>query len=129
MEPDVIAEIRALHEWFDVRYGGAGEPGDMDRMETVLAPGFTMVSPEGTAWSRREIIDAVLARHGCGPQITIESPRILWTEGPLTAAVYEEWHHTDAGSEGRISTAVFRADPAMPNGVIWLHVHETRLPA
>ena len=130
MEEIVIAEIVALHEWFDARYGGAGDPDDMERMEAALAPGFTMVTPDGAVLDRAAVMAGVRAGHGRGePGISIEHPRVLWVEGALACAVYEEWHHTDSGASGRMATALFRSDPQAPLGMLWVHVHETRLPA
>ena len=65
----------------------------------------------------------------------------LWTTNHLlhyadsqTAVMtYREWQ-TNTGTTGditslRLSTAVLCAAPGTPNGVAWLHVHETWLPA
>lgn len=38
---------------------------------------------------------------------------------------YEEWQDTGQGERGRISSVLFRRRERAPNGVEWLHVHET----
>ncbi len=44
----------------------------------------------------------------------------------LVAATYEEWQSGEEKKDDRISTVVFcRVPEAAPNGLRWLHVHET----
>ncbi len=50
----------------------------------------------------------------------------------IVLATYEEWQKGALNSKppnnGRVSSAVFLKDRSRPNGLMWLHVHETWLP-
>ena len=43
----------------------------------------------------------------------------------LALATYEEWQEIDGKINARLSTVLLRAKADAPNGVEWLHVHET----
>jgi hypothetical protein len=130
MDDPVITEIVELHAFFDAWYAGRSQPGDFERMETSMAPEFHLVTPDGHLLARDEIIGVVRTGYGSRPiRIWIEDAAVLWREGSVTCARYQEWQDPGTGREGRLSTALFRDDPAAPHGVVWLHVHETRLPA
>ena len=45
----------------------------------------------------------------------------------ITLVTYEEWQDEGSGERGRISSALFRSRVGTPNGLEWLHVHETWL--
>jgi hypothetical protein len=84
----------------------------------------------GSSWSDR-LLAQLRAAHGSRPgwRIWIERPALRFREAGLAAATYEEWQRSaDGAVTGRLSTVVFRALPGTPNGLAWLHVHETWLP-
>jgi hypothetical protein len=45
----------------------------------------------------------------------------------LALTTYEEWQEIEGKVTARVSTAVFKQKANTPNGVEWLHVHETWL--
>jgi hypothetical protein len=62
-------------------------------------------------------------------RIWIEQPAARRLSGDLWLVTYEEWQNDGVGQiNGRLSSALFTARAGMPNGVAWLHVHETWLP-
>lgn len=126
MSDAVITEIGQLHDFFERWFRGGVEPEGFERMERVMAPEFTIVTPEGQVLDRAGILAAVRAGRGSREvEIRVENARILWRVGAVTCARYDE-RHTGAGRRSlRRSTALFREAEAAPNGVEWLHVHET----
>ena len=96
-----------------------------------MAEGFEIISPNGGRMTRAEILNRVRGGHGAdqgkGFRVWIEN----YQSRPLTdgflLVTYEEWQEQDGEKRGRVSTAVFRKSSDAPNGVVWLHVHETWL--
>lgn len=124
------AEVVELHEFFEQYFAGA-LPGDaIGRLESALAPEFTIVSPAGVESSRAETIAAITSAHGSRDDLrmSIESPRLLVDGAASILARYVEVHHTGDGERRRVSTVAFRRDVDGPNGVRWQSVHETWLP-
>ena len=126
------AEVADLHRFFQEWF--RGELPDTDeayaRFAGVMGEPFEMVSPEGQAIDRAVILKIVREGHGKEPaaDIWIENHRHRFTIGAISMVTYEEWQDWGGQRRGRLSTAVFRTDEAAPNGVHWLHVHETWLP-
>jgi hypothetical protein len=59
----------------------------------------------------------------------IAQAALVAEQGGLVLATYEEWQRqADGSGSGRLSSVVFRQQPGTPNGLLWLHVHETWLP-
>jgi len=144
-----VQEIVELHRFFEGWLSGSLPATDevFGRLEAALAPGFLLISPDGSVLARAEVIAWVRGGHGGrGPsfRIHIRNPEPRLEERGLVLATYEEWqesggesgpsiHKFDdepvpSGLGGRLSTVVFRERPDAPNGVEWLHVHETTLP-
>jgi len=84
--------------------------------------------------TRSEILESLRAAHGSatgdhGPRISIRDVRLIHKAPPIATVRYVEIHDWSDGSHTeRISTALLEADPDAPDGVLWLHVHETWLP-
>jgi len=93
----------------------------------VLDESFVMITPEGRSVPCETVRSVIEAAYGRGP-MTIEI-RNAAVHPTAAFGTYEEWH-TDGGVEtGRVSTAVMGSDLAAPNGLRWLHLQETWLPA
>ena len=133
MEARCKAEVEALHRFFEEWLSGRRPDTDEDwrRFPDVLAEDFHLVSPDGVLLDRQGVLDGLRGAHGgCGDDLRI------WTEnaagrrvaGTVWLVTYEEWQERDGETLGRLSTALFRAAADAPNGVQWLHVHETWLP-
>lgn len=67
-----------------------------------------------------------MAARGHRP-IRIETTNVV-VPPELDLGTYEEWQTTGGVATGRLSTAVMRSVPGFPNGLAWVHLHETRLP-
>jgi len=135
MEARCHREVIELHKFFEGWFNGdADTSGDFDRFEDVMAEGFVIVTPEGRAIERQDLVDGLRrARRSWrqdgaeGGRIWIESLRLHHAEGDLALVTYQEWQEVQGVVKGRLSTALFRTRDDTPNGVEWLHVHETWL--
>lgn len=125
---DWRTEIVELHDFFE-RYF-LGDEGSIERFESVLDPGFTMIGPHGGHSNRTEVLEEVRQGHGHSESLVIvTSDHRLLTESDTTiVAEYIETHELADRSNRRWSTVVFVADPTTPNGVAWVRVHETWIP-
>jgi hypothetical protein len=122
--PPWHAEVVELHDFFQGWLGGTLPATDAvyARLVDTQALEFTIVTPGG---------ECLRAAHGSRPgwQMWIENAELRYAQGGLTVATYEEWQrHADGTVTGRLSTVVFRDQPGTPNGLAWVHVHETWLP-
>jgi hypothetical protein len=131
--PPWHAEIVALHDFFVGWLSGTLPATDATyaRLVDTMAPEFAMVTPGGASIPRERLLAQLRAAHGSRPgwTIWIERAELRAAQGGLTVATYEEWQrHADGMVTGRLSSVVFREQPGTPNGLVWLHVHETWLP-
>jgi len=122
-------EIDQLHELFATWIGGADEQAEdaLGRLERALAETFTFITPSGELLDREGILGAVRGARGARPglAIRIRESRLLHSAGDCLVVAYEEWQEAAGERTGRLSTVVFRRRAAAPNGLTWLHVHET----
>lgn len=123
-------EIRELHAFFQGWFRGELEDSDASyaRFGDVLASDFEIVSPEGRRTPRRDLVAALRTTHGKDAptaRIWTQSERIRPIGDGLWLATYEEWQEQSGSETRRISSALFRGRTDTPNGVEWLHVHET----
>jgi len=126
-------EIVGLHRFFQRWYLGECDPHgeEFSRVSDVLTEDFRMVNPDGVQVARSDLLSGLRARHGTkreGFQIEIENVTYRMLGRGLAAVTYEEWHEEGRHRKGRLSTAIFRDHDDAPNGVEWVHVHETWLP-
>ena len=120
-------EIVELHVFFQGYF--LAQIDSIDRFESVLEPEFTMIGPAGDVAEREQVLAAVRDGHGHTRALTIEiSDVALLAERPgIAVARYVETHQLASRSNHRVTTAVFTDRPDLPNGVAWLHAHETWL--
>lgn len=123
-------EARGFHEFLEAWLSGAVPETDaaFARTDALAAP-FEIVGPDGDRRDRAALLADLRAAHGSRPSLTIEirDVRRRVAEGDLALVTYRE---RQAGAEGttvRLASALFGNDPDAPNGVSWLHVHETWL--
>ncbi len=126
-------EIEDLHAFFEDWFAGrpARDGEAFGRVEAALAEGFQLVGPDGVRHVRDELLAGLRAAHGTragGFRIWTRAARSRPLAEGLHLAVYEEWQELAGVERGRLSTALFREREDGPNGVEWLHVHETWLP-
>lgn len=124
-------DVVDVHAFFEAYFRGELPDGDVGRLDAVLAPEFTIVSPRGVVSSRSETLDAVRGMHGRLPQlrIRIEDAELLADDSAagLLLGRYVEVHDAPAGGTRRLSTVVMSPSPDGPNGLVWHTVHETWL--
>jgi hypothetical protein len=131
MSSDWQKEIVELHEFFQGWLGGALEPADkaFRRLEKVLGGDFALITPDGRCLEREPLLQSLRDGAGARPglEIWIEEPRLYHETKTHLIAGYQEWQRERAGTRGRLSTVVFHRRKTLPNGLEWLHVHETWL--
>lgn len=125
-------EICQLHDFFQAWFTGALANTDENftRFAAVMAAGFAIINPSGKLTERPALLTGLRAAHGRQPGIRIwtQNHQLRHQAGDLTLVTYEEWQTTAAGeTTARSSTVLFQAQAGAPNGVVWLHVHETWL--
>ncbi len=131
-------EVTDLHRFFEQWYLGELDNTDevFARFESVIAAEFHLVTPEGVIIDRPTVLAMVKNGHPTATGKRLIDKVNYWikhqqhhhTLGDLAVVTYEEWQNRGGNTRGRLSTAVMRAKPGAPNGVEWLHVHETWLP-
>jgi len=126
----VEAEVRQLHRFFQDWYRGELTDSEFQRFEGVMGAGFEIILPDARILPRAAIVEAVRSQKGTDPdaELRIENVRVVHAGEAFVIATYEEWQaRTGDPARGRLSTVVFRPDAGAPNGLVWLHVHETWL--
>ncbi len=123
-------EIVELHEFLQDWYRGHPE-ADFNRFDRVLTDDFVIIMPDSRILDRATINSAVRDQHDSDSQaeLDIRNVRLHGTHDNTAIFTYEEWQ--GRGGEpmrGRLSSVFFAVDEEAPNGLVWLHVHETWLP-
>jgi len=132
---DCETEINDLHRFFTDWFNGAIPDTDAtwSAFENVMGPGFALVSPGGVVLARAALLESLRPLHGqhapdVGFRISIRGFTCRRIGSETILVTYEEWQSANGAEKGRLSTALFERNPAMPNRVQWMHVHETWLP-
>ena len=122
-------EIIELHRFFQDWYNKQLSPTDENfaRCSDVLHPNFTIIFPSGDQMRRQALLESLRNAHGSHTniQIWIKRVQVLHQNEGLVLATYEEWQENNRQVKSRLSTVLFQQAPTTPNGVRWLHVHET----
>ncbi len=124
-------EVDELHAFFELWFVGElpQTRSELRRFERVLAEDFRMIQPSGLTKTRDGIVTDVFDAHEAHENVTVETsslePRHVADETCL--GTYEEWQTTGEERTGRVATALFRRAAGTPNGVEWVHLHETWL--
>ncbi|MFV9673230.1 MAG: hypothetical protein ACNYZH_08385 [Acidimicrobiia bacterium] len=119
------SEVRELHAFFERWFAGTAEPGELERLD-VLDDSFHMIGPDGRLQNVDRVRSAIADAYGHRPmQIEIRNVQV---HPSAPVGTYEEWQTIDGSITGRTSSAVMKADPLAPNGLRWMHLHETWLP-
>lgn len=139
METACKQEVVDLHRFFQEWFRGELPKTDaaFERFAGVMNGSFHIVSPAGRKTAIEPLKKGLHGAHGSWSSASVESPGSkIWIENmhfqklsdDLGFVTYEEWQIKDGPAKGRLSTAIFERDSQAPNGVRWLHVHETWLP-
>lgn len=129
-------EITGLHAFFVDWYTGAIPREDFERLERALDPTFELVHPDGSIADRESILDGIEDRYDVYDDgdfdIEIRNIEPVSQVGDRLLMRYEEWQDGPNGSNGRLSTGLFRPinhqDPAATApSAHWVHLQETWL--
>ena len=127
-ESELIAEIEALHVFFEKWLGDAPDEVDYSHLGRALAPGFTLITPRGDVLEREALLQSLESARGGRPglRIGIEDARLVASAPTIAVMHYVEMQSTGESSETtrRWSTAVFVREEST-QGWRWSRVHET----
>lgn len=132
-EAEVIGLHRFLEEWFTGALPRTEEA--MDRIKSVIAEGFAIISPRGVATGREEMMAELERAHGGlagadkGFRIWVDDIHFRHDLGDTALVTYAEHQELAGETTGRRASALFRRKIEAPNGVEWVHLHETWLPS
>ena len=121
-----------LRDWLIGRLPRADEA--FSRFKGVMGEDLLVISPRGTTTTRVPLLQEFESIHGQlaakadAFEIWIENFELKRQLGDAVLFTYEEWHRLEGRTSARLSTVLYGARPDAPNGVEWLHVHETWLP-
>lgn len=125
-------EICDLHDFFQAWFCGAIDESEatFQRFAGVMDEQFTIIGPNGVLTARSALLDGLRSAYHKQPDIRIwtQNHRILQQRGDLLLCTYEEWQETASATTARLSSVWFRQHAAAPEGLVWLHVHETWIP-
>ncbi len=126
-------EIRGLHTFFEAWYRGDIPNSDaaFRRVADTLTPTFTLITSSGFAVDRDQLLPMLRSEYGAHPDLvmSVRHPQLKLRTEEVVLATYEEHGTTGGKTRATLITAVLRRDPAQPNGLAWVHIHEVALPA
>lgn len=124
-------EIVELHRFFEKWFNGEIDENDanFERFVDVLDDGFHIINPEGRMAAREPLVRWIRGAYASQPdlRIWVDNIQLQQQHKDVLIVTYKEWQETTSTLTARQSTVVFREDEAAPNGLIWMHVHETWL--
>jgi len=128
-------EVIELHKFFQDWFNGVLEQNEsvFARFKHVIHSDFEIIPPDAEPVKRSELIERLYNAYGSSAdsekpmQIWVENFDVRYLDDYLVLATYEEWQELNENVNARISTVLFKVKPEAPNGVEWLHVHETRI--
>lgn len=122
-------EIIELHQFFQDWYNNQLSPTNENfaRCADVLDPDFSIIFPSGDKVLYQTLLDRLHNAHNShtAMRIWIENIEVLHQVGDLILATYEEWQEIEGVVTSRLSSVFFKKVSSTPNGLRWLHVHET----
>ncbi len=127
-------EIVELHQFFQDWFNGTipNDEATFARFANVLDASFAIVSPAGKLATRDALLSGLHKAYAHSEQnpgrIWIENVVVRQEEAGFILVTYEEWQSFNDVTNGRYSTVIFIPSANSPNGLHWLHVHETWLP-
>lgn len=124
LEDRCEAEVRELHAFFGRWFRGEADEAELARVEDALAEDFELISPRGVTADRASILASIRGAYGGRDgsfAIGIESFAVRSTHGAACLVTYEEHQPGTV----RIASAWFRESGRGPQGVVWVHLHET----
>lgn len=130
---DCAREVEALHDAMEDWFAGRVDDDAFSRIDRALAMDFEIVSPDSDRRGREELLDGLENAKGSKAtsvppfEINIKRVETRAESDDLCQLIYEEWQRSDGDATGRVSSALFRRREDAPEGVEWVHLHETWL--
>lgn len=126
-----VQEVIDQHAFFEQWLDGALPDTDaaFARFAWATDPAFTLIGTDGNCAAADETGAWIRAAHGSRPGFTLwtDEHTVRWSSDQSVLVTYREWQTRDGVTTCLIATALFCANAQCPNGVAWLHVHETWL--
>jgi|GEM_PF-720900 len=135
VEDPCIQEVHSLHRFFVDWFTGhlANDHVAFARVEAALDESFQIIGPDGRLQARAELLPMLAEAYGSRAdrdfRIEIRRPRKRRLSDHLCLVTYEEWQYDRSGTRAWQSSALLERHAGAPGGWVWLHVHETLLPA
>ena len=125
---DYQKEIEELHEFLQGYF--RGEIEGTARFTDVLSTNFRIISPRGNTLDREGIVHAIESSSGSSPdfEIWIEDVEGVVDDQNFVMVEYTECQRVSDKVTKRRTSVLFRKVESLPNGLEWVHVHETWLP-
>ena len=122
-------EIIELHQFFQDYFRGIIPFEAASRFDQTLATTFTIINANGQITDADAIKRIIRQLHGqrADIRIWIENIALRYESNDAILATYEEWQSDSGKTTQRSSTVLFKKDADTPNGLVWLHVHESGL--
>ncbi len=126
MEKDGIAEVIALHRFFEAWLSGNTNQSQQTfaRLSDSLDDQFLMINPDGALIEKKELCEQLWQAHGSAPahfKIEIKNAVCRKLDETLAIVNYQEWQ-TGGDQTRRISSAIIKKES---DRFVWLRVHET----
>ncbi len=124
-------EIVERHDAFVTWFTGKGDDSVIDEMMRCFAPSMVMAGPDGEVIPHDPLMQGLRDERGRREpefEIAVSEVAPLWTSDDAVLMGYIERQFIGGERTARRSTALMIRDADAPNGVAWVHVHETWLP-
>lgn len=122
------AEVINRHHFFVEWFTGRAPETAMLASAKAFAPDMLMIEPDGKLINAGLIVAMIRNAHGKRPtdfEIRVEVIDARPIGDDLALVTYDEHQVIDGRKSARRSSALFSADPAAPEGVVWRHLQET----
>jgi hypothetical protein len=130
---DAQREVETLHEFFVSWFLGecSNDQETFSRLETVLSDDFELTTREGRIVPRDELVKSLRRHHASAEgntfRIWVKELRSRPLGDGLHVVTYQEWQERNEGTTKLQSSAVMRESADTPNGLEWMHLHESPL--
>jgi hypothetical protein len=126
-----VRRVYEFHEFLEQWLSGV-MPYDVAAVHAQIGnfdPEFQCLPPTGRVQTRDALLNWLLEAFGSQPglSITIEKVNVRRTQEDMVLLTYEEHQLRPKGSNRRLSSAVFVAEPGGTTSSRWFHLHEAIL--
>jgi len=123
-------EIFSLHVFFERWFIGdlPADKAAFARLSDALSEAFRYILPAGRLLRRKQVLEGLFEAHGSHRDARIEIRNLVFPTAPngdLALVFFEEHQWLDGAYDARFNTALMQRKLAAPEGVEWLHLHET----